>query len=132
MTIALRFHFGEVLLVTFFRLIIIIILNVSWISIVYFKIPVLLASAFYHSNIQLEPLFDTMLSRIFVAPSIYGVHHREVEVDTNSNYSTILSIWAKVFNTAEPSSKQAKCFIGVEGEKDETLIRLLIKPFLNI
>ena len=98
----------------------------------YFEILVLLASAFYHSNIQLAPLFGTILSRIFVTPSIYGVHHHEVEVDTNSNYSTILSIWDKVFNTAKPNSKQAKCFIGVEGEKNESLKRLVIKPFLNI
>ena len=98
----------------------------------YFEILVLLASAFHHSNIQLASLFDKILSRIFVTPSIHGVHHHAVEVDTNSNYSTILSIWDKIFNTAKPIRKQAKCFIGVEGEKDETLIRLLIKPFLNI
>ena len=52
----------------------------------YFEILVLLASAFYHLNIQLAPLFDTILSRIFVTPSIYGVHHHEAEVDTNTNH----------------------------------------------
>mgnify|MGYP006112262771 CR=1 FL=1 len=116
----------------FFRAIIIIILDIPWISIVWSKILVLLVSAFYHAEIQIPSLCDKTQSCIFLRPSFHEVQHHALKVDTHSNYSIILGIWDKVFNTAKPGSKQVKCFIEVEGEKKGTLIRPLVKPFLNI
>lgn len=87
-TTALRFHFGELLLSTFFRAII-IIFDISWISIICFEILVLFASAFHHSNIHIPTFLDKLISKFFVTPSIHGIHHHAKERDTNSNYSHI-------------------------------------------
>ena len=86
-TTALRFHFGELLLSTFFRAIIIIIFDISWISIICFEILVLFASAFHHSNIHIPMFLDNLVSKFFITPSIHGMHHHAKERDTNSNYS---------------------------------------------
>ena len=51
-TTALRFHFGEILLSTFFRAIIIIIFDIAWVSIICFELLVLFASAFRNCQIK--------------------------------------------------------------------------------
>ena len=95
----------------FFRAIINIILDLPWISIGCSEIQVLLVSAFYHSEIQIPSLYDKTLSCIFLRPSFHGVQHHAVKVGIHSNYTTILSIWDKIFNTAKLSGKQAKCLL---------------------
>ena len=128
-TTALRFHFGEVLLGTFFRAIIIIIFDISWISIICFEILVLFASAFHHSNIRIPTFLDKLVSKFFVMPSIHGIHHHAKERDTNCNYSTIFSVWDIVFTTRNSLKLTTVNNIGIEGEKDQSLIHLLIRPF---
>ena len=90
-TTALRFHFGEVLLSTFFRAIIIIIFDISWMSIICFEILVLFSSAFHHSNIRIPEFLDKIVSKRFITSSIHGIHHHAIDRDTNSNYSTIFN-----------------------------------------
>ena len=128
-TTALRFHFGEVLLSTFFRAIIIIIFDISWMSIICFEILVLFSSAFHHSNIRIPEFLDKIVSKFFVTPSIHGIHHHAIDRDTNSNYSTILSVWDRIFTTRNLLKLTAVNTIGIEGEKDQSLIQLLIRPF---
>ena len=127
-TTALRFHFGEVLLSTFFRAII-IIFDISWISIICFEILVLFALAFHHSNIRIPTFLDKLVSKFFVTPSIHGIHHHAKEHDTNSNYLTILNVWDRILTTRNSLKLTAVNNIGIEGEKDQSLIHLLIRPF---
>ena len=128
-TTALRFHFGEVLLSTFFRAIIIIIIDISWMSVICFEILVLFSSAFHHSNIRIPKFLDKLVSKVFVTPSIHGIHHHAKERDTNSNYSTIFSVWDRIFTARNSLKLTAFNNIGIEGEKDQPLIHLLIRPF---
>ena len=120
-TTELRFHFGEVLLSTFFRAII-IIFDISWISITCFENLVLFASAFHHSNIHIPMFLDNLVSKFFVTPSIHGIHHHAKERDTNSNYSTIFSVWDIIFTTRNSLKLTTVNNIGIEGEKDQSLI----------
>ena len=113
----------------FFRAVITIIFDISWASIICFEILVLFASAFYHSNIRILELLNKIISKFFVAPSIHGVHHHVIDCDTNSNYSTIFSVWDKVFSTGNSLRLTAVDIISIGGEKDQPLLKLLIRPF---
>ena len=113
----------------FFRAVITIIFDISWDSIIYFKIHVLFASAFNHSNIRMLELLNKIISKFFVTPSIHGVHHHVIDGDTNSNYSTIFSVWDKVFSTGNSLRLTAVDIISIGGEKDQPLLKLLIRPF---
>tara|TARA_Y100000588_G_scaffold394654_1_gene516342 strand:+ start:3046 stop:3324 length:279 start_codon:yes stop_codon:yes gene_type:complete len=88
-----------------------------------------MASGFHHSNIKLPKPYDNLLSLILVTPSIHGVHHHAKNEDTNSNYSTILSCWDKVFTSRSLTPRLSNLPIGVENEKDTVLLELIRRPF---
>ena len=98
-------------------------------SIICFEILVLFSSAFHHSNIRIPEFLDKIISKFFVTPSIHGIHHHAIDHDTNSNYSTIFSVWDRIFTTRNSLKLKAINTIGVEGEKDQSFIQLLTRPF---
>ena len=126
---ALRFHFGEVLLSAAARAATIVLLGLPIASVVVFEALVLAAAIFHHSNLALPPRFEAVLSRIVVTPSIHWVHHHRIRRDTDSNYSTVLSLWDRLFASRSPTPRRAGMAIGVEGREELGLPQLLAAPF---
>jgi sterol desaturase/sphingolipid hydroxylase (fatty acid hydroxylase superfamily) len=126
---ALRFHFGEVLLSAVARAVAIVLLGLPIVSVVVFEALVLGAAIFHHSNLALAPRFEAALSRLVVTPSIHWVHHHRVRYDTDANYSTVLSLWDRLFASRSPTLRLAGMPIGVEGREELALPQLLIAPF---
>jgi sterol desaturase/sphingolipid hydroxylase (fatty acid hydroxylase superfamily) len=127
-TSALRFHFGEVLLSTAARGVIIVLLDLPVISVFVFESLVLASAIFHHSNLKLPPRLERALSRVVVTPSIHWVHHHRVRRDTDANYSTILSVWDRLFASRSPTQRALGMTIGVEGREELSLSQLLIAP----
>ncbi|MCZ4281140.1 sterol desaturase family protein [Kiloniella laminariae] len=128
-TSALRFHFGEVLLSALMRVGFIVLLDIPLFSVFVFEILLLFGTIFHHSNLQIPATFERILSSIVVTPSIHWVHHHALRSDTDSNYSTVLSIWDRVFNSRSAQPRFPDMPIGVEGANDKNLPALLIRPF---
>lgn len=128
---ALRFHFGEVVLSSLVRAAVIIALGFPVYSILVFETLVTVAAIFHHSNIALPPRLEKLLSYIVVTPSIHWVHHHAVQRDTDSNYSTILSVWDYVFGSVASGKRERDMLIGVEGVKEQKLLRLILRPFFK-
>ena len=126
---ALRFHFGEVVLSSLVRAIVIFLLSVPIKSVLVFETLVTLAAIFHHSNIRLPQQLEKLLALIIVTPSIHWVHHHALRRDTDSNYSTILSIWDRVFGSVSLGTRESEMLIGVEGVQEQSLLRLILRPF---
>ena len=126
---ALRFHFGEVALSALVRAGVIFLLAMPLASVVAFEIVIALSALFHHSNLNLPARFERLLSRVIVTPSIHWVHHHAVRGDTDSNYSTVLSVWDRVFGSRSLTARSVDMRIGVEGRNDLTALHLLAKPF---
>ena len=131
LTTSIRFHFGEVLLSSGFRLIAIILFDISFSSIVIFEMLVLISSGFHHSNIKISEKWDDWFSILIVTPSIHGTHHHAIQKDTDSNYSTILSCWDVIFRSRNRKRRKANSAIGVENKNDSGVFGLLIRPFIK-
>ena len=127
---AVRFHFGEVALSAVFRALVIVVFDMSIVSVLVFETLVLALAAFHHSNLRLAPRLERGLARVVVTPSIHWVHHHAVRRDTDSNYATILSLWDRLFGSRSPTARTAAMPIGVEGERDRPLGALVVRPFL--
>lgn len=128
---AVRFHFGEVALSAVFRALVIVVFDMSIVSVLVFETLVLALAAFHHSNLRLAPGLERGLSRIIVTPSIHWVHHHAVRRDTDSNYATILSPWDRLFGSRSPTARTAGMPIGVEGARDHGFGMLVVRPFLS-
>lgn len=130
-TTALRFHFGEVALSTLVRATVMMILGLPFKTVVIFETIVTVAALFHHSNIRLPEWLEQPLSLVIVTPSIHFVHHHALRSDTDSNYSTVLSVWDRMFGTSSSSKRMLTMKMGVENLSDIALIRLILRPFLK-
>ncbi len=126
-----RFHFGEVILSALIRSIIIITFNISLINLLLIEAIILLSSIFHHSNINLPSKLEKILSNFIVTPSIHWVHHHKRQSETDANYSTIFSCWDKIFNSKSSFERKIKMPIGVEGDQEQSLIQLILRPFVK-
>ncbi len=128
-TTALRFHFGEVLLSALARAGVVLALAVPLVSVFAFETVLLIATIFHHSNLRLPPRLERALSRVIVTPSIHWVHHHRIRADTDSNYSTVLSIWDPIFRSRSPTRRTPALEIGVEGREELPVLGLVAAPF---
>jgi sterol desaturase/sphingolipid hydroxylase (fatty acid hydroxylase superfamily) len=126
---ALRFHFGEVLLSALARAVAIVVLGFPLVSVLAFEGLLLLATIFHHSNLRLPARVEAALARVVVTPSIHWVHHHRLQRDTDSNYSTVLSLWDRAFATRSPTPRTPAMPIGVEGQDERGLAALVAAPF---
>lgn len=126
---ALRFHFGEVLLSSAVRAVVIIILDIPFTSVAVFELLVALNAIFHHSNLRLPHWLEWPLSRIIVTPSIHWVHHHAIRRDTDSNYSALLSVWDRLFGSSSATVRTPDMPIGVEGLRDKPGLSLVARPF---
>lgn len=128
-TSAVRFHFGEVLISACVRAVVILAFGIAFTSVLVFEALVLAAAIFHHSNLQLPPRLERALSRVIITPSIHWVHHHRIRRDTDSNYGTVFSFWDRMFGSASRTVRWPAMPIGVEGEAERPLPRLLLRPF---
>lgn len=125
---ALRFHFGEVLLSSLVRAVVIFAAGVPLSSVVVFETVLALSAIFHHSNVRLPVWLERPLSFVIVTPSIHWVHHHAIRADTDSNYAAGLSVWDRLFGSRSATIRTAEMPIGVEGRRDRDLPGLLKRP----
>ncbi|MGH7123915.1 MAG: sterol desaturase family protein, partial [Stellaceae bacterium] len=89
----------------------------------------LIATIFHHSNLRLPPGLERALRLAIVTPSIHWVHHHRARADTDSNYSTVLSIWDPLFRSRSPTPRTPDLEIGVEGREELPVLGLVAAPF---
>jgi sterol desaturase/sphingolipid hydroxylase (fatty acid hydroxylase superfamily) len=77
----------------------------------------------------MAPRLERGLSWVVVTPSIHWVHHHRVRADTDSNYATVLSVWDRLFGSRNPRRRTPEMPIGIEGQRETRLARLLLRPF---
>lgn len=128
-TTAGRIHAGELVLSAAARCAPIMLFAIPLTSVVAFETLVIAAALFHHSNVKLPARFEHGLSRLVVTPSIHWLHHHAVRRDTDSNYATVLALWDPLFGSRSAARRTPAMTIGVEGAAEETLPRLLTRPF---
>lgn len=131
---AYRFHFGEILISVIWRAMQILLIGASPEAVKLWQTIMLPAVLFHHSNLKLPDDCDDRLSRIFITPKLHGIHHSAVQAETDSNWSTILSIWDRLHGTLKTDVKQDEITIGVpafQNPQDVKLAKLIKLPFIK-
>lgn len=94
-TTATRFHLGEHVGAATLRLGLIPLLGLGMWHIVIYEMLVLAVTQFHHADISLGR-WDRWLRLVIVTPDMHKVHHSDRRAETNSNYSTVLSLWDRL------------------------------------
>lgn len=128
---ALRFHPGEILLSSLMNIAVFTLLGITIELIVIYKLVFNINVLWHHSNIALPEKWDRLLRLILVSPNMHRVHHSMKVKETNSNYSSVLSVWDRIFGSYRCGDPE-KIVFGLDYDrdsKDQTLGRLLKRPF---
>jgi sterol desaturase/sphingolipid hydroxylase (fatty acid hydroxylase superfamily) len=89
---------------------------------------------FHHSNLRLPLALERVLVRALTTPRLHGIHHSIVQEETNSNWSSGLSVWDRLHGTLRTDVPQDAIVIGVPGYREPaglTLAPSLALPFIE-
>lgn len=129
---ALRFHFGELVLSVPWRAGQILAIGVSPLAFSVWQTLLLVSILFHHSNVRLPIEIEQWLNRLIVTPRMHGIHHSMVHEETDSNWSSGLSVWDQIHSTIRLNVPQNEITIGIpayRAPEDVELLKVLALPF---
>lgn len=133
-TSAVRFHFGEIVLSGLLRVPLILLLGLKFKELLIYETLLFSVVQFQHANIRLPTRLERVLSWLIVSPGFHRVHHSTDWKESNSNFSSLLSIWDRIFGTRAGKlviGGTATTAFGVNGMSSperQTLIALIESP----
>ncbi|MGZ8868532.1 MAG: sterol desaturase family protein [Thermoanaerobaculia bacterium] len=127
----LRFHFGEMSLAGIVRLLQVRLIGPDPLALTIWQTLLLPSIFFHHSKIELPSTVERALSRVIVTPRMHAIHHSAVREETDSNWSSLLSVWDRLHGTFRLDVPQESITIGVpayQRPEDVTLPRIILMP----
>lgn len=127
---ALRFHFGELLLSAALRTVLVFIFGFSLGVLAVFDVSVTSLAIFHHSNLKLPASIEKFLRLVIVTPGFHQNHHSFFQKETDSNFSTILSVWDRLHSTETKGLEAKSVSIGLPyiGKMMPGLFHLVVMP----
>lgn len=130
---ALRFHFGELTLSIFYRAAQIVVIGADPFSVWLWQTILFASILFHHGNLRLPLQFERILVRLFVTPRMHGIHHSDRRAETDSNWSSLLSIWDSLHGTLRLDVPEETIRIGVPAyaqPRQVSFTRILVLPLI--
>lgn len=127
-----RFHWGEVLYSTLFRVFQVAVFGISLFTYVIYEVAFQLCTMFHHANLRLPFGLEKALNYVFVTPRMHGVHHSTVANENYSNFSVVFRWWDHLHKTLRLNIPQREITIGVPAylqPEDNRLDNLFLLPF---
>ncbi|MBA2734246.1 MAG: sterol desaturase family protein [Acidobacteria bacterium] len=121
---ALRFHFTELVISVPWRAGQILLIGVSPLSLSVWQTFLFLSIMFHHSNVELPIEVERKLNRLIVTPRMHGIHHSIVKKETDSNWSSGLTVWDWLHGTLKLNVPQAEINIGVPAYREPEEVKL--------
>ncbi len=123
-TTALRFHAVDMLISIPWRAAQVLLLGTSRRALSAWQSFFFASIVFHHSNIRLPPRLERGLARVLTTPRMHGIHHSAVHDQTDSNWSSGLSLWDHLHRTFRLDVPQGQVRIGVPAYRDPAELRL--------
>lgn len=128
---AIRFHFAEMAASVPWRAAQVALIGVGPRELALWQRFTFASILFHHSNLRLPFWLERRLQLLIVTPRMHGVHHSIVEAETNSNWSSGLTIWDRLHGTLKLERQREEIAIGVAGWRDPselTFPKLMTMP----
>jgi sterol desaturase/sphingolipid hydroxylase (fatty acid hydroxylase superfamily) len=107
----------------------VMILGVSPGALVAYQAVALLSAQWIHADIHLPEWLDRALASVLVSPAMHRVHHHRHLPETDTNYSTIFSLWDRLFGTYSSRASRNVAFgidvIPESAEREESTLRVM-------
>lgn len=128
-----RHHPGDYLFREVFALAAILIGGIPFGVYMLYRILTVLLTYWTHSNLNMPPALDKLLSLIFITPNVHKFHHHFERPWTDSNFGNIFSLWDRIFQTfVYDDPKKVKYGLDVlDDSTSEDILYQLKIPFDN-
>lgn len=128
-----RHHPGDYVFREVFALMAILIGGIPFGVYAIYRITTVLMTYWTHSNLNMPPALDRILSYVFVTPNMHKFHHHFERPWTDTNFGNIFSIWDRIFKTfVYDDPHKIKYGLDVlEDSKADDIIYQLKVPFDN-
>ncbi len=131
-TTAFRQHPGETVWRILWYMLAISVFGIPiWVFVIY-RTASTLNAQLEHTNIKLPESFDRAVRLLFVTPNMHKIHHSREQIQTDTNYANVFSVWDRVFGTYTRMIDFQALRYGLDGFDDarrQTLPALLVLPF---
>lgn len=129
-TTALRFHAADMAISVPYRALQVALLGASRRALAAWQGFFFLSVLFHHSNLRLPPRLERALAFVLTTPRMHGIHHSAVRDQTDSNWSSGLSLWDHLHGTFRLDVPQTAITIGVPGYRNPA--ELAVRPSLTM
>jgi sterol desaturase/sphingolipid hydroxylase (fatty acid hydroxylase superfamily) len=129
---ALRFHGVELLLSLPWRAAQVALIGVSASAFTTWQLLLMASILFHHSNVRMSMRLERLVRVVLVTPRMHGIHHSTIRDETDSNWSSGLTLWDWLHGTLRWDVPQRRIVIGVPAYRDPadvSLVRILAMPF---
>ena len=96
---SVRFHTVELALSYVFKVPLFILLGISAETVIVYGLVLATVVTLHHSNIQISKSADYFLRLFLVSPRMHRIHHSVIVKESNSNYSSVLPYWDRLFRS---------------------------------
>lgn len=130
-TTASRFHLGEIVFSSLFRVPLIALFGVYLWELVLYEIIMFAVVQFHHANVGFPERYDRLLRTIIVTPNMHRVHHSRWRPETDSNYSSLFSFWDRMAHTFRLNPEPENIKLGLDDfdrEEDQTIRGMMKTP----
>jgi sterol desaturase/sphingolipid hydroxylase (fatty acid hydroxylase superfamily) len=131
-TSALRFHAADMAISVPWRAGQVVICGASPRALLLWQSFFFVSVLFHHSNMRLPLALERRLVRVLTTPRMHGIHHSMVREETDSNWSSGISLWDWMHGTIRVDVPQEAITIGVPAYADPKETKLgpsLLLPF---
>jgi sterol desaturase/sphingolipid hydroxylase (fatty acid hydroxylase superfamily)/rhodanese-related sulfurtransferase len=131
---AFRFHPGEIMISSFLDALIFLVTGIQMEQLIIYKLIFRTNILIHHSNIAIPEGVDKILRLVIVTPNTHRVHHSTIKDETDSNFSSVLTLWDRMFGTFKERDPE-KITYGLETDRTpecQTIPYLLKLPFKNM
>jgi sterol desaturase/sphingolipid hydroxylase (fatty acid hydroxylase superfamily) len=132
-TTATRFHLGEHAGAGLLRLGLIPLAGLELGHLLVYDTLVVVLTMFHHADISLGRA-DRWLAWLIVTPGIHKIHHSRRRPETDSNFSTVLSVWDRLAGTLRTRPDPATLSFGLDelaAPDWQTVGGMLATPFVS-
>lgn len=96
---ALRNHPLEVIINFTFVVLVIAICGLSPVVLAAYETVELFANMLTHANLRVPDGIERLIRPLFVTPGLHRLHHSPLQIETDSNYGNVFSVWDRACGT---------------------------------
>jgi len=96
---ALRNHPLEVIINFTFLVLVIAICGLPPVVLAAYETAELFANMLTHANLRVPDGVERVIRPLFVTPGLHRLHHSPLQIETDSNYGNVFSVWDRMLGT---------------------------------